>query len=102
MVMGVRHAVLVDQADCIAFRRRAARHGHFVARCNQGQGRQPTVVNGIKQSPIEGVSMMYTFDKAHSNDASRHKTQYFEMFGDRALYHDGWIASTKVIRPPWV
>ena len=64
--------------------------------------KQPTMVNGIKQSPIEGVSMMYTFDKANSNAASRHKTQYFEMMGDRALYHDGWIASTKVVRPPWV
>ncbi len=63
---------------------------------------QPTVVNGIKQSPIEGVSMMYTFDKANSNAATRHRTQYFEMMGDRALYHDGWIASTKVVRPPWV
>ena len=46
--------------------------------------------------------MMYTFDKANSNAASRHQTQYFEMMGDRALYHDGWIASTKVVRPPWI
>jgi arylsulfatase len=64
--------------------------------------RAPKTVDGIKQSPIEGVSMAYTFDKANATAASRHKTQYFEMFGDRALYHDGWIASTKVIRPPWV
>ncbi len=63
---------------------------------------QPEVVDGIKQSPIEGVSMLYTFDKANANAPSTHKTQYFEMFGDRALYHDGWIASTKVMRPPWV
>ena len=62
----------------------------------------PKTVDGIKQSPIEGVSMAYTFDKANAKAASRHKTQYFEMFGDHALYHDGWIASTKVIRPPWV
>ncbi len=64
--------------------------------------KQPEVVDGIKQSPIEGVSMMYTFDKKNENVASTHKTQYFEMFGDRALYHEGWIASTKVMRPPWV
>jgi arylsulfatase A-like enzyme len=64
--------------------------------------KQPKVVDGIKQSPIEGVSMAYTFDKANANAPSRHKTQYFEMFGDHALYHNGWIASTKVIRPPWV
>ena len=64
--------------------------------------RSPKVVDGIPQSPIEGVSMAYTFDKANAKAASRHKTQYFEMMADRALYQDGWIASTKVIRPPWV
>jgi arylsulfatase len=63
---------------------------------------QPDYVDGIKQSPIEGVSMMYTFDEKNTNAPSTHKTQYFEMFADRALYHDGWIASTKVMRPPWV
>jgi arylsulfatase len=63
--------------------------------------KQPTTVNGIKQSPIEGVSMVYTWDKANANAPSRHQTQYFEMMGDRAIYHDGWIASTKVMRPPW-
>jgi arylsulfatase len=63
---------------------------------------QPEVVDGIKQSPIEGVSMMYTFDKKNADAPSTRKTQYFEMFGDRAIYHDGWMASTKVMRPPWV
>jgi arylsulfatase A-like enzyme len=61
----------------------------------------PAVVNGIPQRPIEGVSMAYTFDKDNANAPSTHHTQYFEMMGDHALYHDGWIASTKVIRPPW-
>jgi arylsulfatase len=64
--------------------------------------KQPTMVDGIKQSPIEGVSMMYAFDKKNANAPSTHTTQYFEMFADRAIYNDGWIASTKVIRPPWV
>jgi len=63
--------------------------------------RQPEVVDGIKQSPIEGVSMMYTFDAKNAKAPSTHKTQYFEMMGDRALYHDGWMASTKVMRAPW-
>ncbi len=63
---------------------------------------QPEYVDGIKQSPMEGVSMMYTFDKANVNAPSTHKTQYFEMFADRAIFHDGWMASTKVMRPPWV
>jgi arylsulfatase len=63
--------------------------------------KEPEVVDGIEQSPIEGVSMMYTFDKKNENAPSTHNTQYFEMMGDRAIYHDGWIASTKVMRAPW-
>jgi arylsulfatase A-like enzyme len=61
----------------------------------------PETVDGIKQAPIEGVSFAYTFDQANANAPSRHKTQYFEMMGDHAIYHEGWMASTKVIRPPW-
>ncbi len=61
----------------------------------------PRSVDGIKQSPIEGVSMAYTWNKANAKAPSRHKTQYFEMMGDHAIYHEGWIASTKVMRPPW-
>ena len=61
----------------------------------------PAVVDGIPQKPIEGVSMMYTFEENNANAPSRHTTQYFEMMGDHAIYHDGWIASTKVMRTPW-
>ncbi len=61
----------------------------------------PKDVDGIAQKPIEGVSMMYTFDPKNANKPSEHHTQYFEMMGDHAIYHDGWIASTKVMRPPW-
>jgi arylsulfatase len=63
--------------------------------------KEPKLVDGIPQSPIEGVSMVYTFDKKNADAPSTHRTQYFEMFGDRAIYHDGWIAGTKVMRPPW-
>jgi arylsulfatase len=63
--------------------------------------RQPEVVDGIPQSSIEGVSMVYTFDERSADAPSTHKTQYFEMMGDHAIYHEGWIASTKVMRPPW-
>ena len=52
------------------------------------------MVNGIAQKPIEGVSMAYTFDKANANAPSTRKTQYFEMFGNRGIYHDGWYACT--------
>jgi arylsulfatase len=62
---------------------------------------QPKVVDGIKQRPIEGVSMMYTFAKKNAKAPSTHKTQYFEMMGDHAIYHEGWMASTKVMRAPW-
>jgi arylsulfatase len=61
----------------------------------------PVMVNGVAQKPMEGVSLAYTFDKANANSPSRHRTQYFEMMADRAIYQDGWMASTKVIRPPW-
>src|SRR6185312_4972314 len=54
----------------------------------------PRMVNGIAQRPIEGVSMTYTFDKKNANAPSTRTTQYFEMFGNRAIYHDGWIATT--------
>jgi arylsulfatase A-like enzyme len=64
--------------------------------------RAPDIVDGIPQKPIEGVSFMYTFDAKNADAPSRHHTQYFEMMGDHAIYHDGWIASTKVMRPPWV
>ena len=63
--------------------------------------RQPDEVDGIKQSPIEGVSFAYTFDAKNANAPSTHKTQYFEMMGDHSIYHEGWLASTKVIRSPW-
>ena len=59
---------------------------------------QPTSVNGTPQTPIEGVSMVYTF--AHRDAPSRHTTQYFEIFGNRAIYHDGWLAGT-VHKAPW-
>ena len=61
----------------------------------------PVMVNGIAQKPIEGVSMAYTFDKANANAPSTRTTQYFEMFGNRAIYHDGWIAATTPPQPPW-
>jgi arylsulfatase len=61
----------------------------------------PVMVNGVYQKPIEGVSMLYTFDKANANAPSTRTTQYFEMVGNRAIYHDGWIASTSPPLAPW-
>jgi arylsulfatase A-like enzyme len=58
---------------------------------------QPKSVNGIAQKPIEGVSMTYTF--ADAKVPTRHRTQYFEMFGNRGIYHDGWTAVTRHSTP---
>jgi arylsulfatase len=54
---------------------------------------EPTAVNGITQRPMDGVSMLYTLDSATAKD--RRTTQYFEMFGNRGIYHDGWVACTR-------
>jgi arylsulfatase len=59
---------------------------------------EPKVVDGTPQIPMEGVSMVYTFDNAKAKD--RHTTQYFEIAGNRAIYHDGWFART-IHRAPW-
>ncbi len=61
----------------------------------------PEMVDGIRQAPVEGTSFLYTFDAKNAKEPSRHRTQYFEMMGQYALYHDGWIMSTKVDRAPW-
>ncbi|MGB8987843.1 MAG: arylsulfatase, partial [Candidatus Sulfotelmatobacter sp.] len=63
---------------------------------------QPLELNGVAQKPIEGVSLAYTFDKANAKAPSKRETQYFEMFGNRALYHDGWVATTTPPVPPWM
>lgn len=59
---------------------------------------EPKEVNGVEQRPMDGVSMVYSFDDAKAKE--RHTTQYFEMFGNRAIYQDGWFART-LHRAPW-
>ena len=61
----------------------------------------PDTINGIKQRPIEGVSMVYTWDKKNADAPTRHTTQYFEMLGNRAIYQDGWMAVTTPVNLPW-
>ena len=122
--LGVRYALQMDQAGGLALRRNAAGPGHFVARSHQGPGRHPypvpphhrhrahdprghghqgaREVDGIKQKPIEGVSMAYTFDAANAKAPSTRKTQYFELMSNRGIYHDGWYANTTPPVPPWV
>ena len=54
---------------------------------------EPKMVNGVEQYPMDGISMLYTADDAKAAD--RRKTQYFEMFANRAIYHEGWVAATR-------
>jgi arylsulfatase A-like enzyme len=61
---------------------------------------QPTLVNGVLQEPLHGVSMVYSFDDAKAAD--RHETQYFEMVCNRGIYHKGWTAVTRHGNLPWV
>ena len=58
------------------------------------------MLDGVKQKPIEGTSLVYTFDDAKA--PPRHTTQYFELVGNRAIYKDGWMASTTPLRLPWI
>jgi arylsulfatase len=60
----------------------------------------PTEMDGVKQKPLEGVSLVYTFDNPKA--PTRHTAQYFELVGNRAIYKDGWMASTTPLRLPWV
>src|SRR5512135_1652383 len=62
----------------------------------------PEMVDGIMQKPIEGVSMAYTFDKANANAKSKRDKQYFEIFANRGIYHNGWYAGTTPPAPPWL
>jgi len=59
----------------------------------------PKQMSGIRQRPMDGASLVYSFDAANAQE--RHKTQYFEVFGHRAIYHDGWMASAFHARLPW-
>jgi len=59
---------------------------------------EPKMINGVEQRPMDGVSMLYTTDDPEAE--GRHTTQYFEMFGNRAIYHEGWLARV-VHRVPW-
>jgi arylsulfatase len=123
MGVGDGHPVQVGEAGAVAFRGDGPGHGHILARPHHGFGgirRQfhhvidivptileatgipaPDTINGIVQASIEGVSLAYTWDKANADAPSRHTTQYFEMLGNRAIYHDGWVAATTPATLPW-
>ena len=59
---------------------------------------EPKIVNGVEQRPMDGTSLVYSFNDATAKET--HTTQYFEMAGNRAIYHEGWYART-IHRAPW-
>jgi arylsulfatase len=61
---------------------------------------EPSIINGVPQKPIDGTSFAYTF--VTDPEESRHTTQYFEMYGNRGIYHNGWMASCRHGRLPWI
>jgi arylsulfatase A-like enzyme len=61
--------------------------------------KEPKMINGVKQTPIEGKSMVYTFDNPKA--PTRHPTQYFELIANRGVYHNGWMANTTPMKLPW-
>src|SRR5271166_2121836 len=123
--MGVRHAIQVGEAGGVSLRRHPTGGmaiswpGHIngpggirsqfhhvidiVPTILEAAGIQaPDTVDGIKQKPIEGISMVYTFDTANANAPSKRDTQYFEIFANRGIYHNGWYACTTPPEPPWL
>ena len=122
--VGDGHAVQVGEAGAVALRRDGPGRGHVLARPHQRTwaasaassttsstscrpsskrpaSRRPIRSTASSRLPIEGVSMAYTWDKANANAPTRHTTQYFEMLGNRAIYHDGWVAATTPATLPW-
>lgn len=63
---------------------------------------EPSIYNGVEQKPMEGTSLVYTFDRGAESPPGRHETQYFEMFGHRTLYKDGMMAAAFHNRMPWI
>lgn len=61
----------------------------------------PQTLNGVQQRPMDGVSLAYTWNKANASSPTQHSTQYFEMLGNRAIYHEGWLAATTPATLPW-
>ncbi len=75
---------------------------HFGGTRNGMVASWPAWIAGVPQKPIEGVSMAYTFDRESAHASSKRETQYFEIVGNRAIYRDGWMASCRHGRLPWV
>jgi len=100
---GVRNGLVIAWQDRIKARGIRTQFGHVVdvmPTLLEAAGIEaPASVNGVAQQPIDGVSLAYSFDDPGA--AERHRTQYFEMMGNRAIYSDGWWAGTTPLRTPW-
>ena len=95
---GTRNAAIVHWPNGIKSKGEVRNHFHHVIDVaptvlEAAHLPAPTFVEGVQQTPLHGVSMAYSFNDAKA--AEQHTTQYFEMFGNRAIYHRGWVACTK-------
>ena len=101
---GTRNGLIVHWPNGIRYRNRLRTQFHHVIDIAptvlEAAGiPEPKMVNGVKQKPIEGVSMLYSFNNEKAK--SRRTVQYFEMFGNRGIYKDGWMAAARHGRLPW-
>jgi arylsulfatase A-like enzyme len=102
---GIRNPVVVSWPQHIADRGSIRGQFHHVSDImptilEAARLRMPTTIDGVPQRPLDGISMAYTFDRANAAAPSRRTTQVFEMVLNRAIYHDGWMASARW-RTPW-
>lgn len=100
---GVRNGLVVawpDRIKATGIRRQFGHVTDIMPTLLEAAGIEaPSSVNGVAQQPIDGISLAYSFDDAAA--AERHRVQYFEMMGNRAVYSDGWWAGTTPVRTPW-
>jgi arylsulfatase A-like enzyme len=101
---GTRNAMVISWPDGIKARGELRSQFHHVSDIvptilDIAGIEQPAIVNGVAQKPMAGISMRYTFDEPKAKD--QRTTQYFEIFGNAGIYHEGWFANTKVFGDPW-
>jgi arylsulfatase len=100
---GTRNGMVISWPEKIKERGLRPQYGHvidiFPTLLTAAGVKEPDEVNGVKQQPIDGTDLTYTFASAKAPD--RHRVQYYEMLGNRAIYADGWLASTVPQRRPW-
>jgi arylsulfatase A-like enzyme len=100
---GTRNGMVISWPEKIKERGLRSQYGHvidiFPTLLTAAGVKEPEEVDGVKQQPIDGTDLTYSF--ASAKEPSRHNVQYYEMLGNRAIYADGWLASTVPYKRPW-